>query len=187
MLNNKITIKACNFDYTQMDKKTVQVRLAEVENVVDEQGAIINYKLHFMLEDIENAVVSYTMYKLDKMGFAVSLKTVTALQLSALKLLKQETKKGYKTGRVTVDIEKLTSAIGKTYTAQFHLIDAVADGRAYVWKLLLPENADAALIEQIRKSIENSKISNDVMDNDKTVSFDSLRDNELSDISGQGW
>lgn len=191
MKTRETSIKLNQFDFTQLQGEDVEVTFLDAQPITDKEESIINYKLLFMVEGIENALVSYTLYKLNKDNDAVGLKQVTALQLNALGVLEEETKTTksglvIKTGIVKFDPDNLPMLEGKRYNARLFVIDSITNGKTIKWVLLLPKNADTSILERIREQAEKSKYE-DVLDNDKTVSFDSLRDNELSDISGQGW
>lgn len=182
---NKTTIKASNFDFTQMLNKKLNVYLEKIVPVLDNEKTIINYNLIFSLEKIPNALVKYTLYKLDKDNYAKSLKVCTSLQLNALNLLQKEKINGYYTGNVIFSLEDIKNSIGKCYQAQLYLIDSVDNGKKYQWKFLLPSNADTSILEQIREMQESKKISDDIMDKyaNDLVSFDSLRDSELNELN----
>lgn len=191
MKTRETNIKLNKFDFTQLQGEDVEVTFLDAQPITDKEESIINYKLMFIVEGIENALISYTLYKLNKDNDAVCLKQVTALQLNALGVLEEETKTTksglvIKTGIVKFDPDDLRMLEGKTYNARLFVIDSITNGKTIKWVFLLPKNADTSILERIREQAEKSKYE-DVLDNDKTVSFDSLRDNELSDISGQGW
>ena len=185
-MENKITIKANQFDFKQMLNKKIEVYFTDIKPITNAKNEIINYDLFFTLENVPNAVVKYTLYKLDKLEFANAIKPITALQLKALGLIKEEKIKGYNTGRVIFSIDAIKKSVGGKYEARLFLMDEIdnASGKQYQWKLLLPSSCDMDILEQIRATKENSKYTLDVMDRDtELVSFDSLRDNELNEIS----
>ena len=189
--NLETEIKLNKFDFTQLQGEQVKVTLYNIERITDNTGLVINYNLFFIVEDMDNAIIKYTLYKLNKDNEQIGFKQVTALQLVALNAIQEQTRKlksgkEIKTGKVLFNPENLYHEIGTSYYAKLYVIDSIINNKQVSWQLLLPENADTSILERIAQQAELSKHT-DILDTDNTVSFDRLRDSELSDLTGNGW
>lgn len=186
---NEITARMGKFDFSQIVNEELNWTLYDVEIEANEDKTAKNYILSFCPVGLENAVVKYRLFNVDKDGLAKGYRLTTALQLTALGAIKEETYKLpsgkiIKTGTVKLDPLSLFRFKGKTYPAKCYIVPSVINDKQIDWVLIIPENPNNEILEKIRLAISKA----DEKDNKpETVSFDRLRDSELYDISGNDW